>query len=157
MKAATENNYNWQGTAIRQGIIAGGTCVALFAGVYFLQREWVLSRGLWLGSGVIYLLAMWEAQKPVKSENIQAFIQPGFLVFVVANAIFYLYYYLLFAVFDPGLVDLQVQLLVAAGKDPAGASIPTIGGSFFSYVQSLIFGFVIAAITGAVLRHRQRK
>ena len=153
----SEVDYNWKKAGVRWGIIAGGVCVSLFAGAYFMNREWILSRGLWIGSGIIYILAIWEAQKPVKSDNIQAFIQPGFLVFVVANAMFYCYYHLLFTVFDPDLINIQAQLLTAGGQDPKNATIPSLGDSFFNYAQSLIFGFAIAAATGAVLRQRQLK
>ncbi|MEO0876781.1 MAG: hypothetical protein AAFY48_19450, partial [Bacteroidota bacterium] len=83
------------------------------------------------------------------------YIQPGFLTFVIANALFYLYYYFLFAVFDPELVDLQAELLRENGQDPADAIAPTIKSTFFAYAQSLIFGFALAAAIGFILSRRQ--
>ena len=145
----------WRQEGLRWGIMAGGITVALFAGIYFLNRPLVLSRGLWLGSAVVYALAMWQAQKTVQGNELKAYIQPGFLVFVVANALFYLYYYFLFAVFDPELVELQAQLLSEGGQNPKDASTPTIGSTFFAYAQSLIFGFGLAAAIGFILSRRQ--
>ncbi|MEZ4987942.1 MAG: hypothetical protein R2795_23415 [Saprospiraceae bacterium] len=88
---------------MRYGFIAGSICITLFAGLYFMEREWVLSRGLWWGSLLVYILAMWQAQRQESSTDMRELIRPSFLVFVVANALFYLYYHLLFTVFDPEL------------------------------------------------------
>ena len=145
----------WRSEGLRWGIMAGGIVVTLFAGIYFLNRPLILSRGLWLGTGLIYALAMWQAQKTVTDGELKEYIQPGFLVFVVANALFYMYYYFLFAVFDPELVELQAELLREGDQDPKDASTPSLGGTFFAYVQSLIFGFGLAAAIGFILSRRQ--
>lgn len=147
----------WRAEGLRWGILAGGLIVTAFAAAYFMNREWVLSRGLWLGTGLIYLLAMWRAQSTVDSEDLKDLIRPGFLVFVVANALFYLYYHLLFASFDPDLVKLQAQLLEAGGEDPGKAMLPTLGSSFFAYIQSLIFGFAAAGGIAFLMRQRRWK
>ncbi|RME93848.1 MAG: DUF4199 family protein [Bacteroidetes bacterium] len=152
----TSETYAWRPAGVRWGIIAGVIVVGLFVVAYFLKREWVLSRGLWLGTTLVYMLAMYRAQEPVRGQDPRAYIQPGFLTFVVANALFYLFYHLLFAVFDPGLVELQAAALSAAGQDPDKAQIPTPGSTFFTYAQSLIFGFVLAAAIGLGLRARSR-
>ena len=145
----------WRQDGLRWGIIAGAIVVVLFAAVYFINRPLVLSRGLWLGSGLVYVLAMWQAQKKVEGSELKAYIQPGFLVFVIANALFYLYYYFLFAVFDPELVQLQAELLRESGQSPKNAPDPTLGSTFFAYAQSLIFGFALAAGIGFVLSRWQ--
>lgn len=152
--AMTEQEYPWRAAGLRWGFIAGSAVVTLFAAIYFLNRDFILNRSLWLGSTIIYLFAMYRAQSPVSGEDLRAYIQPGFLAFVVANAMFYLYYYLLFTQFDPGLVDLQAAELSAAGEDPSKAQLPTFGNTFFTYIQSLIFGFGMAAIIGFFLRRR---
>lgn len=145
----------WRQDGIRWGIIAGGLVVSIFAMVYFIQRPLVLSRELWLGTALIYIFAMWRSQSKVEGHELKPYIQPGFMVFVVANAIFYLYYHMLFAVFDPELVKLQAELLAAQGQDPSDAVLPTLGSSFFAYAQSLIFGFVLAAAIGFILSRRR--
>ncbi|MEL7251559.1 MAG: DUF4199 family protein [Bacteroidota bacterium] len=147
---------SWRKEGIRWGIMAGGIVVTLFAGVYFLNRPLVLNRGLWLGTALIYALGMWQAQKTVDDDELRSYIQPGFLTFVIANALFYLYYYFLFAVFDPELVDLQADLLRENGQDPADAAVPTVRSTIFTYAQSLIFGFGLAAAIGFILSRRER-
>jgi hypothetical protein len=146
----------WRADGIRWGIIAGSAVVTTFALVYFIQRPLVLSRGLWLGTGLIYVAAMWWTQSKVVSDEVKPYIQPGFMVFVVANAIFYLYYHMLFSVFDPELVQLQAGLLQEGGQKAEDAVAPTLGGTFFAYAQSLIFGFVIASVIGFVLSRFKR-
>ena len=68
---------------------------------------------------------------------------------------FYFYYHLLFAVFDPELVKLQGELMAAQGYDPKDAVMPTAGGSFFAYAQSLIPGFLLATAVGFILSRRR--
>jgi hypothetical protein len=145
----------WRQDGIRWGIIAGGIVVVLFASVYFVQKELVLSRGLWLSTYVVYIFAMWKAQSKVEGTELKSYIQPGFMVFVVANALFYFYYHLLFAVFDPELVKLQGELMATQGYDPKDAVMPTVGGSFFAYAQSLIPGFLLATSIGFILSRRR--
>ncbi|MEL7222861.1 MAG: hypothetical protein AAGJ93_16180 [Bacteroidota bacterium] len=154
MTTVEQAEDEWRARGIRWGIIAGGICVSLFAGVYFLDRPTILIRELWLGSLLIYLFGMYQAQRFVEGDDLKAYIQPGFMVFVVANAIFYGYYHLLFSVFDPELVQLQAEMLAANGQDPKDAAAPTISSSFLSYAQSLIFGFGLAAATGFIIRLR---
>ena len=64
------------------------------------------------------------------------------------------YYYFLFAVFDPELVELQAELVRQSGEEPNSPVQTTIGNTFFSYVQSLILGFMMAAGIGFILSRR---
>ena len=136
--------------AIRWGILAGGAVVVLFAVLYFTNKAMVLNRGLWLGSTLFYIFGMWQAQKQVESDELKDHIQPGFVVFIIANALFYVYYYFLFGVFDPELVQMQANLLTEGGQEAAKAPLPTIGKTFTAYMQSLIFGFAIAGAIALV-------
>lgn len=156
----TENEYPWREVGMRWGVIAGVVVVALFVVIYYLNREFVLDRKLWLGSTVFYLFAMYQAQKPVVSDDIKEYIQPGFMTFVIANAIFYIFYHLLFTQIDPGLLDVQAQLLESQGYlDDAGGREglePTFSKTFFDYTRSLIVGFVLAAAIGFGLKLQNR-
>lgn len=155
-----ESDYPWREVGMRWGAIAGVSVVALFMLIYYVDRAFVLDRKLWLGSTVIYLLAMYQAQKPIVSDDIKAYIQPGFMTFVVANAIFYIFYHLLFTQIDPGLLDVQAELLASQGYlDDAGGRAglePTVGKTFFDYTRSLIVGFVLAAGIGFALKWQNR-
>ncbi len=146
---------SWRGEAFRWGVIAGSLCVCLFASVYFTKTEWLFRQSLWFGSMVIYLFAMWKAQSPVEGDELKAYIQPGFLVYVIANALFYLYYSLLMTRFDDSLVSLHNSLLEKA-KAAGDSLLPVLHDySLLAYMQSLIVGFVIAGIIGFILKQRQ--
>ena len=155
-----EAELDWRALGRRWGFIGGALRIGLFVLMYFLGREAMLARELWLGSMVIYIWAMYQAQKEVDSDELRAYIQPGFLVFVVANAMFYAFYYLMFTYVDPSLVDLQVAMLEAKDmlKEAGGRHglTPTIGSTFFEYARSLIMGFIFAAAIGFFLRQRNK-
>ena len=97
---------------------------------------------------ILYLVLMYRAVKSAAPGDFRSALQPAFLTFVVANALFYLFYYLLFGVFDPGLVDLQRETMVS---DPRfGQAFEnydlkvTLGNTFFRYCYSLIGGFILS-------------
>lgn len=130
------------------GTAAGTATTVLFLLFYWIDRPMILHPGLWWGSLVIYLVFMYRAVKAVPAGDFKAALQPAFLTFVIANAIFYLFYYGMFGVFDTGLVDLQRQMLennpmfekVAENSDLR----VTPGNTFFRYCYSLIGGFILA-------------
>lgn len=120
---------------------------------YFFHRPGVLSSGLWWGSLILYLLFMYRAVQELGQTSFRNGVRAAFLVFVIANAMFYVFYYLLFGVFDPVLVDLQREMLTDSpfwqGGDTDMDLTVTIGRTLFSFAYSLIGGFILAlAITG---------
>lgn len=144
----------------RQGIINGLTAGILTLGLfllsYFVDRALILNPWVWWGSLVIYLIFMFRAVQQVDSTAFRRSVQAAFLVFVIANAIFYLFYYLLFSVFDPGLVDLQREMLAdnplwQDDNTEVDLSV-TIGRTVFSFAYSLIGGFLLALIVSGVAR-----
>ncbi|MCB0608428.1 MAG: DUF4199 family protein [Lewinellaceae bacterium] len=133
---------------IRFGAIAGTATVVLFLLFYWIDRPLVNHPALWWGSMILYLVFMYRAVKSAAPGDFRSALQPAFLTFVVANALFYLFYYLLFGVFDPGLVDLQRETMVS---DPRfGQAFEnydlkvTLGNTFFRYCYSLIGGFILS-------------
>ncbi len=151
-----EEIYNWRAEAFRWGLIAGAICVSLFAGAYFSNKEWVFSSELWYGSMIIYFFAMWKAQSPVRGDDIKNYIQPGFLVYVIANALFYLYSSVLYTRIDPKLSATYTHLLDRIKENGNEALLmPVIRDfSLFAYVQSLLVGFAVAAMIGFILKRR---
>lgn len=149
-----KEGYQWRAEGARWGLMAGSLCVSLFAIVYFTNSEWIFSPILWYGSMLIYIFSMWKAQSPVESEELKEYIQPGFLVYVVANALFYLYYSLLMTRFDENLVDVHTNLLKKA-KEAGSSLLPVLHDySLLAYMQSLIIGFVLAAIIGFMIKRK---
>ena len=123
---------------------------------YFIDRALILSPWVWWGSLVIYLVFMFRAVRQTDASSFRESLTNAFLVFIVANALFYLFYYLLFSVFDPGLVDLQREILAdhplwQDGNTKADLSV-TIGRTVFSFVYSLIGGFFLTLGVAYVAR-----
>jgi len=143
---------------IINGLAAGILTVGCFLLLYFIDRPWILQAGLWWGSLIIYLTFMFRAARRVRGESFRSIVQVAFLVFITANAIFYVFYYLLFSVFDPGLVDLQREILADHPMWQGDNSDPdlsvTLSRTLFSFVYSLIGGFILALLVSAVVRRK---
>lgn len=143
------------------GLIAGLITVTYFLLFYTVNPRIMLGSIVWWSSLVIYLIAMVLAVKKraSKAENyitLRSALQTGFLVFVIANLLFYTFFYLLFGLFDPSLVDLQKEMMSA---NPAVADelntkdfSVTLSGTFFNYLYSLIGGFLLALGIAAVMK-----
>lgn len=142
--------------AIINGTIAGILTVGYFLLFYFIDRPLILTAWVWWGSLVIYLLFMFRVVQQLDTTAFRQSLQAAFLVFVLANAIFYLFYYLLFSVFDPGLVDLQREMLTDnplwRDSNTVVDLTVTVSRTLFSFSYSLIGGFLLALIVSAVAR-----
>jgi hypothetical protein len=141
---------------IINGILAGVLTVGYFLLFYFIDRALLLNPWVWWGSLTLFLLFMFRVVRQIDSTTFRLNLQSAFLVFVIANAIFYLFYYLLFSVFDTGLVDLQREMLSEnplwqGGNTEIDLSV-TIGRVIFSFAYSLIGGFILALLVSAVSR-----
>ncbi|MCB0638532.1 MAG: DUF4199 domain-containing protein [Lewinella sp.] len=149
---------SWQQAGLRYGILAGVACELVFGLAYLADHSLVLNNYLRIGSLVIYLYPMWLSQRHAEDQELRTLLQPAFLTFVVANAVFYLFDYALFAYIDPSLVDQQAEMLAAQGYlDDVGGRAglePTPSRFFFDYVRSLIGGFVLAGILAFVRRQQ---
>lgn len=147
--------YNWRAEGFRWGILMGAATVILYALIYFSDKSLVLRTELWYGSLLLLGFGMWKAQSPVKAADLKSYIQPGFMVAVVANALFYIYFSVLTNRIDPGLKDLHKELLVAADKANSYQILPALQTAFFDYAMSVVGGFLLAAIIGFVIKSRQ--
>ncbi len=135
--------------SIRYGLIAGVGVVAYFLLFYLIKPGLVLNPYVWWISLIIYLWAMLQAAKSEgESDSFLSFLKPAFAVFVMANAFFYCFYYYLFGVFDPSLVDLQREMMEANPRAPENLDeidlSVTFNKVFFAYCSSLIAGFLYA-------------
>jgi hypothetical protein len=87
-------------------------------------------------------------------------LREAFTVFIVANALYSLFYYVMFKYFDPKLVDLQYELMRSSGWTDGkikreDVSI-TPNGAFFNYAFSLIGGFILSVIVVWVVNRRRQ-
>ncbi len=168
--------------SVKYGLIAGIGTVAYFLLFYFIRKPLLFNPFVYWASLGIYLALMWRAlqeeQHAVEAGStagerlgFQAALRTAFLVFVIANLSYYLFYYLLYGLIDPGLIDLQREVmresLKNAGKflseeqvaqmresTEGDALIPTAGKVFFTFVRSLIGGFLLALGLAALAARR---
>jgi hypothetical protein len=150
----------WQGTGGKNGLLAGVYTVAAFSVVYALNPAWMLHRAWFLGSFVIYIALMFRAALSSGGEVFRDVVRSPFIVFIVANLIFHLFYYILFTFIDPGLYDLQLKLLTEAGQLPNKADreslIMTPAKSLFTYINSLIGGFALSSVIAFIVLKTRR-
>ena len=99
----------------RAGLLTGAITVGLFALFHQLNPRWILQPLFYWGSLVIYLLGMLGVCLLEKrnGQGILPFrqaLQTAFLTFLIANLLYYLFYYFLFNTIDPHLAELQRQV-----------------------------------------------
>jgi len=134
-----------------------------------MLRSWVL----W-GSLIIYLICMvlacYRERERIKGYYpLQSALKTAFAVFVAANVIYYAFYYVLFNIVDPGLVDLQRELMLESmdrnagliGKGNAeklmreyaeGDLRVTLSQLALGFAQGLIGGFLLSLAVAGVMK-----
>jgi len=154
------------GPAIRYGVIAGLTIVAYFLLFYFIKPRLLFNPFIYWASLGVYIAIVWKAlldeKKKVGEEyDFQMALRTAFFIFVIANLIYYLFYYILFGLIDPSLIELQKEVmeeamaarksmlseeqLEALEKSMRDDSMKVTPGSvFFTYIRALIGNFLLA-------------
>ena len=156
------------------GIAGGGVVVALMAGVFAASPELFLSPLFQWSLAVVYLVAMLLASlRRPPLPRAQA-VRNAFVAYLFVSASYYLYYYLLFEVFEPTLVERQSELLVENARryleaspgdlasDPAVIYAPerlrqTVGGTVFNFAQGAIFGAAFSFLLGVLVGARDNR
>lgn len=149
---------DWARRGVTYGLIAGIATLVWLTAFYWVDRNYLLTSWVLLATWIFYLWAMYRAAAPEQDEQLRTYIRPAILVFVVANALYYIYFYLLFAIIDPGLQDLQIAKLDEMNKlkDVGGPEALRVSalGTFISYCSSLLGGFGLASLLALALRNR---
>ena len=160
-------------TAARYGLIAGISIVAYFLLFYFINARLLFNPWVYWASVGVYLAVMWKALQDGREASggqlpFQEGLRAAFLIFVVANLVYYCFYYLLFGLLDPSLVELQKTVMRESLEHSAGLLSEqqrqdllesleddgvaiTPGTVFFTYLRSLIGGFIAAAGLAALV------
>ena len=145
---------------LKFGLIAGSGTVAYFLLFYLINPRLMLHPAIWWASLLIYIWGMVKVLQATGAEfgenwSVLVAVRFPFGVFVLANLLFYIFYYLLFAIIDPELVNLQKELLTAnenfADQLKDQDLSLTLSGTFFNYIYSLIGGFIIALVVSAIV------
>lgn len=163
-----------QNNRLKYGLIAGTGTVLYLLAFYGVSPRLMLSSWVMWGSLVIYLACMTLACRRERSATtggypFQSALKTAFTVFVIANVIYYVFYYVLFNVIDPGLADLQRELVLEnmdryagmLGEENAEELMRryeeedfrvTLSNTALGFAQSLIGGFILALIVAGVMK-----
>lgn len=148
----------WLQRGLINGLFAGAVTNIWLLLFFLYDREIALSSPVLLATYVFYLYFMYRAAAVASADDFRSYIRPAFLVFVVANALYYIYYYFLFTRIDPGLIDLQAERLAAEGllEDIGGRDslAVTATGTLWSFMSSLLGGFGLSVVIALALRNR---
>ena len=143
--------------SIINGILAGIVTVVLFHLAYVVDAHWMVDYRFKMASTLVFIPFMWMAASKPALIDVKKGIQAAFIVFIIGNALFYLYYYLQFNVLDSGLLVLLKEEMVKFGgvkmEDLADFDVAGIK-VFYLFIRSLVGGFVLSSIIAVILNRR---
>jgi Protein of unknown function (DUF4199) len=94
------------------GIIAGIAVVGYGLLFYYVDRTSTFSPSIRFSSLLIYALFMFLAIKDVKAPDFKVLLRGAFGVFLIANAFYYVYDFVLFNYIDPSLIDIEKDMAI---------------------------------------------
>lgn len=143
---------------IINGLLAGIVTIVCFQIAYMVDPHWMVNTQMKIASTLIFLPFMSRAAAQPASIDVKKGIQAAFLVFIIANAMYYLYYFLQINVFDDNLLVLLKEEMVryydeVTMKALEGFEVTAqrVGGLF---LRSLIPGFILSSIIAVILNRR---
>jgi len=164
-----ENNH-----AKKFGILAGvGTVIFLFL-FYWIEKKLMLSPSVIWSTIFLYLIGMYMAAIEVRRENegyidFRTALKAAFLVWVIANAIYHAYNYILFNFLDTDMLNVQKKYMgeemnkmegyigddyIQHMRDNIDLLSYDLSQVIFAYVSSLIVGFALAALIARMVRRQ---
>lgn len=123
---------------------------------YQVDKALVLNPFVYWSTLLVAVIGMVAAIRKERSKNGDSLsrkeaLRPAFLVFVVAMLIFNLFIFALFNYLDPGLPDIQKQMMEAAGRDVSDLDFKmTFGRTMTGYGFTLIGGFFISYLVATL-------
>jgi hypothetical protein len=96
------------------GIIAGIAVVGYVLLFYYMDRQSALSTSVRLSALLIAAFFMFLTIKDVKDPDFKVLLRGAFAVFLMANAAYYVYDFVLFNYIDPSLVDIEKEMAIEA-------------------------------------------
>lgn len=164
-------------TNFKFGLFAGVATILYLLIFYWINPRLMLSWGVLWSSLLIYLAFMALAVRRLQAISAEhppfrLALRAAFLVFVVANAVYYLFYFVLFKYVDPHLLVLQQEMMVETTQRFSGLLGVenaeevsrqfeqndlqiTLANSLFSYAWSLLGGFLLALAVAGALNYRR--
>ena len=137
--------------AIKFGIIAGLATIATFLLAYTISIDAFLSQWIYWGTMLFYVIAMVLLANKVVDQGAVHFreiVRPLFICFLIANLIYYTFYFIMITYVNPDIYTEQVNRMSVGLQD---LNIKEVDMSFqfgryaLSYFQAAIGGFMIAS------------
>ena len=97
---------------ILYGIIAGMAVVGYVLLFYFMDKTLALGASVRFSSLLAYGLFMYLAVKDTKSSDFKVLLRGAFVVFLIANALYYVFDFVLFNYIDPTLIDIEKEMAI---------------------------------------------
>ncbi len=160
--------------AVKFGLLAGsGTIIFLFL-FYWIDKKPILSPEIIWSTMLLYLIGMYMAPVEERKANegyldFKTALRAAFIVWIVANAIYHSFNYVLYNFLDAEMLNIQKNYvrdnmngleglmgeenheLFLANIDNMNYDISTV---IMAYLTSLVGGFIISAIIGRMVRRK---
>lgn len=137
--------------AIKFGLLTGVVTLILYTIAYVMGMDIYLSQGLYWISMIVFVALMYVlAQKTVDSgqDDFRSIVRPLFICFLIANAMYYVYYFIMINYIDPEIYTEQVSRMTK-GLEKLNIEEKDTSFDLFKYVlsyfQAAIGGFLIAS------------
>ncbi|WP_236980892.1 DUF4199 domain-containing protein [Membranihabitans maritimus] len=164
--------------AINFGLIAGGSVVIIMFVLDLINNRMLISTGMSYFPTLVLIIAMFlsvrEAKKSTDYLPFSEAFKQSFLPFIIGNAIYMIFNYLLYNFIDPELADLakekaleifdsgvfnnfvdeeQRELMIESIQENSFQS--TLGQTFLGYLFSLVIpGAIVSLVLAAIYRTR---
>lgn len=94
------------------GIIAGIAVVGYVLLFYYMDKKLALSASVRFSSLLVCALFMYLTIKDVREPDFKVLLRGAFAVFLIANALYYVFDYVLFNVIDKSLMDMEKEMAI---------------------------------------------
>ena len=158
--------------AIKYGIFTGFGVILYLFGFYLYDKTMMRSAGVLWSTMFIYIIGMFMAtfvvhrNRKEEESPLPKMIATPFIVFLIANAYYALFFYWIMNVYDPELLKIHQELthqemldfykgtdmVVQVRKNKLEDYTPTLGATIFQYFKGAIGGFSLALLIGLVIR-----
>ena len=94
------------------GIIAGIAVIGYVLLFYYMDKKLALSASVRFSSLLVCALFMYLTIKDVREPDFKVLLRGAFAVFLIANALYYVFDYVLFNVIDKSLMDMEKEMAI---------------------------------------------
>ncbi len=155
--------------AVKIGLLTGLGTILFLLLIYWIDKKLALNPNIIWFTTLFYLIGMYKAaaverKKANEYLGFRPALRVAFLVFIIANAIYHFYNYLLFNFLDPKMLDVQIALILGEGgldnlmnEEQRATFLKDImiydfKNMTFAYFSSLIGGFILAVIIALIVK-----